>query len=247
MPALYTPILGLPYPVGPDPANVPKDIQALADKLDTTVQPASDSKFHQPGDLIVSAAATRAGCLICDGAPVSRATYAALFAAIGTAYGAGDGSATFNVPDLRARFPTGATLDSDRGQRGGEATHTLSPSEMPVHNHPLTDNGHSHGITDPTHDHGYGQGQHSHGNPYVGATQQEVVIWQSASQGSPFWVPGIGNTNTAQAAVTLQIYGHATGVTVNAGPAGLSLGAVGGGATHNNLPPYLYMNFFIKT
>lgn len=53
-------------------------------------------------------AAAPAGWLLCDGAAVSRATYAALFAAIGTNHGAGDGSTTFNVPDLKGRAPIGA-------------------------------------------------------------------------------------------------------------------------------------------
>jgi microcystin-dependent protein len=48
------------------------------------------------------------GFLLCDGAAVSRTTYADLFALIGTTYGAGDGSTTFNVPDLRGRFAIGA-------------------------------------------------------------------------------------------------------------------------------------------
>jgi microcystin-dependent protein len=47
------------------------------------------------------------GWLLCDGAAVSRTTYAGLFTAIGTAYGAGDGSTTFNVPDLRGRIGVG--------------------------------------------------------------------------------------------------------------------------------------------
>jgi microcystin-dependent protein len=63
---------------------------------------------HELGDLKWSARSTpSAGWLACDGAAVSRTTYAALFAAIGTAYGAGDGSTTFNVPDYRGRAPVG--------------------------------------------------------------------------------------------------------------------------------------------
>lgn len=53
-------------------------------------------------------ASAPAGWLICDGAVVSRTTYAGLFAAIGTAFGSGDGSATFNLPDYRGVFPRGA-------------------------------------------------------------------------------------------------------------------------------------------
>lgn len=48
------------------------------------------------------------GCLVADGAAVSRTTYAELFAVIGTTWGEGDGSTTFNVPDMRGRFPEGA-------------------------------------------------------------------------------------------------------------------------------------------
>ena len=48
------------------------------------------------------------GCLVADGAAVSRTTYAELFAAIGTTWGEGDGSTTFNLPDMRNRFPEGA-------------------------------------------------------------------------------------------------------------------------------------------
>lgn len=73
------------------------------------------------------------GYLLCDGTAVSRITYAALFAVLGTTYGAGDGSTTFNVPDLRQRFPlgksaagTGATL----GGTGGAIDH--------AHGSPLT-------------------------------------------------------------------------------------------------------------
>jgi len=87
----------------------------------------SEGSGLEIGDIIPTARATAAaGRLLCDGSAVSRSTYAALFAAIGTAYGAGNGSTTFNVPDLRQRFPmgkaasgTGATL----GGTGGTVDH----------------------------------------------------------------------------------------------------------------------------
>jgi len=53
------------------------------------------------------------GWLFCNGAEVSRSTYAALFSAIGVQYGAGNGSSTFNLPDMRNYFPVGANADSD--------------------------------------------------------------------------------------------------------------------------------------
>ena len=81
-----------------------------------------------------------AGYLICNGAAVSRTTYAALFAYLGTIWGVGDGATTFNVPDLRGRViigaGTGAGLTARTvGQTGGAETHVLSAAEMPSHTH----------------------------------------------------------------------------------------------------------------
>jgi microcystin-dependent protein len=90
------------------------------------------------------------GWLMCDGQAVSRTTYATLFTVISTAYGVGDGSTTFNVPDLRGRFALGkdnmggtsanrvtASQADNLGQGSGAETHTLSTAEMPSHGHGL--------------------------------------------------------------------------------------------------------------
>lgn len=64
--------------------------------------------------------------LMCDGTAISRATYATLFGILGTAYGAGDGSTTFNLPDLRQRFPLGKAASgtgSTLGSTGGNIDH----------------------------------------------------------------------------------------------------------------------------
>lgn len=76
------------------------------------------------------------GWLLCDGSAVSRTgQYAALFAAIGTAYGAGDGSTTFNLPNLGGKFPMGANATNALGATGGAPSFTLDTANMPAHNH----------------------------------------------------------------------------------------------------------------
>lgn len=74
--------------------------------------------------------------LVCNGQAVSRTTYSQLFNIIGTQYGEGDGSTTFNVPDLRGRHPMGYNLEdtdfSRIGKTGGEKTHTLTKNELPT-------------------------------------------------------------------------------------------------------------------
>lgn len=80
------------------------------------------------------------GWLLCDGRAVSRATYAALFAVLGTRYGVGDASTTFNLPDLRGRHVLGAGAGTDLtvralGATGGAETHALTINELPAHQH----------------------------------------------------------------------------------------------------------------
>ena len=97
------------------------------------------------------------GFLLCGGQAVSRTTYAVLFAVIGTTYGTGDGSTTFNLPDLRGRLPAGVDnmggtaanrltsggsgiAGTTLGASGGEETHTLATAEMPSHTHAVSGN-----------------------------------------------------------------------------------------------------------
>lgn len=83
--------------------------------------------------------------LICDGSEVSRTTYKNLFNAIGTTYGEGDGSTTFNLPDFSSRSPMGVGTGTDGtnsetttlGQEKGEYKHTLKENEMPEHFHKI--------------------------------------------------------------------------------------------------------------
>ena len=80
------------------------------------------------------------GWLLCDGSAVSRTTYANLFNMVGTTFGAGNGSTTFNLPDLRGRAIIGVGQGSGltnrtRGQTGGAETHQLATTELPAHQH----------------------------------------------------------------------------------------------------------------
>ena len=83
---------------------------------------------------------TPSGYLACDGAAVSRSTYADLFAAIGTTWGTGNGSSTFNVPDLRAMFLRGTgthgTADMAKGTDfSAPAVGTIENDQMQDHKH----------------------------------------------------------------------------------------------------------------
>jgi microcystin-dependent protein len=80
------------------------------------------------------------GWLLCNGQAVSRSSFFGLFASLGTAWGSGDGSTTFNVPDLRGRTVIGAGTGTGLSTRVlattlGEENHTLSQAEMPAHDH----------------------------------------------------------------------------------------------------------------
>lgn len=76
------------------------------------------------------------GYLKCNGAAVSRTTYAALFAAIGTTFGSGDGSTTFNVPELRGEWIRG--WDDSRGIDSGRAFGSAQAEMIGPHFHPTT-------------------------------------------------------------------------------------------------------------
>lgn len=81
------------------------------------------------------ASSAPAGWLKANGAAVSRTTYAALFAIIGTTFGAGDGSTTFNLPDVRGEFLRG--LDDGRGVDPGRGIGTAQADDVKSHNHTI--------------------------------------------------------------------------------------------------------------
>ena len=75
------------------------------------------------------------GWLMCDGSAVSRTEYSALFSVIGTSFGAGNGSTTFNVPNLLDRVPVGSGSAYARGNQGGASSVTLGAQHIPGHDH----------------------------------------------------------------------------------------------------------------
>jgi microcystin-dependent protein len=127
--------------------------QTVADSAATAANPA--------GTIIASGnAAAPAGYLLCDGSAISRTSYANLFSAIGTAFGTGDGSTTFNLPDLR-----GVVLRGVDGSRGLDRDRVLGSYQADaIASHKIT-------ITDPGHLHTLGNLKNSTNGAQVSYTQ----------------------------------------------------------------------------
>lgn len=181
--------------------------------------PAASVAFVPPGIMMdFMGTSVPAGYLGCDGSNVSRATYAALFAAIGTTWGVGDGSTTFGLPDARRRVTIGAGGTAVSGPAntvgsvGGAETHTLSVAEIPPHNHP--------GSTTDS------KGNHSH----TIAIQQAGDAYSGGGNPNPYVAGGSSGTNTTGA--------HAHNV---------SVASQGSGGAHNNMQPSIVVTKIIKT
>ena len=157
------------------------------------------------------------GYLKCNGAAVSRSTYADLFAIVGTAHGAGDGSSTFNVPDLRGEFVRG--WDDSRGVDSGRNFGSSQSDQNKQHNHGVSDSGHNHGITDPG---------HIHQIEYTNSHSGDGVIEES----------GVGLSGTEP---TLSA---TTGITINNATTGISINNHGGSEAR---PRNIAMMYVIKT
>jgi microcystin-dependent protein len=120
-------------------------------------------------------AAAPGGWLICDGTAISRTTYAALFAAISTTFGAGDGSTTFNLPDMRGRHAVGknAATFATLGGTGGAETVVLTNAQMPIHSHSGVSGGSgtlTTGNDSPGHTHTFTTGTESADHTHSGTT-----------------------------------------------------------------------------
>jgi len=120
---------------------------------------------------IMASTVAPSGYLKCNGAAISRTTYAALFAIVGTAHGNGDGSSTFNVPDLRGEFVRG--WDDSRGVDSDRNFGTSQSSNNKQHNHAASATS---SVTDPGHFHyiAANQQQHSNSERLINKAGQDV-------------------------------------------------------------------------
>lgn len=166
-------------------------------------------------------AAAPTGYLLCFGQAVSRTTYAALFAALSTTYGAGDGSTTFNIPDIRGRVIAGQDdmggtsanrltglsggVDGDvLGGSGGAESHLLLTAEMPAHQHLIANNSTGIAALTPT----------NYLNDSASYTSDMNMRYTLAGSAN---VPVNGLTSST-----------------------------GGGGAHNNVQPTIILNYIIK-
>lgn len=187
------------------------------------------------------------GTLVCDGQAVSRTTFATLFGVIGTLYGAGDGSTTFNVPDMRDRVPLGigsggnsVTPGANEGVAVGSRHATRHKHAVqvtdPTHNHTHNDPTHSHGITDPSHAHAW------QANNGPGGAQWSVAWGRSDSI-----LAADGNTPILGATTGISVNAGATGVTNNAAATGITAKAEPAATDPAEGPAYLALAYLIAT
>ena len=174
------------------------------------------------------------GWFVRNGQAVSRAANPGLFAVIGTNFGAGDGSTTFNVPNAIDRFSVGAGGLYAVGSTGGEATHALTVGELAAHNHGVSENSHSHSMT-----HGHGTNENPHTHSFGGVVNPGGV---SGATGIGWSFNNGGTTGGSTTGLTVNTF---TGSTASAST-GLSINSNGSGTGHNNIPPYIADTPIIK-
>ncbi len=172
-------------------------------------------------------AALPAGWLECDGSAVSRTTYAALFAVVGTTYGSGNGSSTFNLPNLTGRFAVGQDAGQAEfdvlGESGGSKSVTLTSAQsgLPAHGHGAT------GLT-------IGGGDHEHTQTeYTFNITSNTSVGGSAGRITGV-VPNAVSTSGGGA------HAHTVGGTT------ANNAAADAAAAHENLPPYLVLRHVIR-
>ncbi|MBA4387355.1 MAG: hypothetical protein C0404_05200 [Verrucomicrobia bacterium] len=184
-----------------------------------------------PGSIMAYAGTNvPSGWLLCNGAAVSRVAYTNLFATLGTNYGAGDGSTTFNLPNMKTRLASGMdTGDASftaLGRTGGAKTNVLAVTNMPTHAHLVTTPATNVTVAaGGAHTHDY---QVSDDTPFGGWAQ-----WPDTVDG------GAGQLLTKPTDAS----GSHTH-TVDIPPS--TSGPAGGNGAHNNIQPYVVVNYIVK-
>jgi microcystin-dependent protein len=167
--------------------------------------------------------------LICDGAAVNRTTYATLFVAIGVAFGSGDGSSTFNLPDLRGKFAVGKTATGYGNVLGG--TGGTKDAVVVSHTHTVTSTGtNTINVTGTT----SSDGDHIHGVRGGGSTGSAGY---DAGPGAGF------STNTSSAGAHTHTVSSSGSNSISVSGTTASSGTSG---SDQNLPPYLSINYLIR-
>lgn len=201
------------------------------------------------------------GYLICDGSAVSRTTYSSLFAAIGTNYGTGDGSTTFNLPDLRQRVPVGknssGTFNTLGGTGGAEIT-TLSIANLPSHTHDVnpasftsaSESAHTHSINPPSTTTS-SDGSHTHSYVDEHESSREMVdypdeTWVSDIQTAETKTTGSAGNHTHTVNIASFTSGAGSSHTHAVDVPNTTSSSVGSGTSFSNIQPYIVVNYIIK-
>lgn len=185
------------------------------------------------------------GYLVCDGAAVSRADFSDLFSVIGTTYGSGDGSTTFNLPNLTGKVALGNDSTYVQGSSGGYNSVQLDSSSIPSHTHSVASHTHANAfsIKTPELEHSITTQPAFNYNMLSGSISKTYV----SSSGVAVY------NSRASAAMTratdLAVAAHpATACTMSGGitdcPA-FDTENAGGGQAHNNMMPYLSLLYCI--
>lgn len=227
----------LPYYQGPDPADGAAQQQALAEKVDQVLKPIDDRALGAVpiGSVMMwltAAAPTR--WLICDGASYATSAYPLLSSVLGENP---VGSGNFVVPDLKARLPIGAgALPSGASlpvrQQGGAEKVALSTAELPSHDH-----GGKTGLRDRSQSHGHAirpafQSGPVNGSPSVAAYFDWGIMANVGFNGT--------NSSRSYAVAGGDVYPSDVADHLH------YVNAQGGGQTHDNMPPYLVVNFIVR-
>ena len=151
------------------------------------------------------------GSLICDGRLLSRTTYADLFAKLGTVYGAGDGSTTFQLPDYRGEFLRG--WDGGRGVDAGRVRGSFQTDQNKTHTHSGTtsSDSHSHTFSATT---GSG-GDHTHTIPKTGGTASVATVVALGQPGSNSITSSSSGAHTHTVSGTTATDAHTHTITTN--------------------------------